>query len=92
LFRVRPVEDSEAFPEAALYRPEAELSDYGSDEALLKQVAEFTGGRFQPAAADVFDSGGRTVAVTEQLWPWLLALAMVLNLAELILRKVRPRK
>ena len=50
LFRVRPVEDSEAFPEAALYRPEAELSEYGSDEALLKQVAEFTGGRFQPAA------------------------------------------
>ena len=87
LFRVRPVEDSEAFPEAALYRPEAELSEYGSDEALLKQVAEFTGGRFQPAAADVFDAGGRTVAVTEQLWPWLLALAMALNLAELILRK-----
>jgi Ca-activated chloride channel homolog len=87
LFRVRPLEDSEAFPEAALYRPEAELSEYGSNEELLKQVAEFTGGRFQPAAADVFDSGGRTVAVTEQLWPWLLALAMILNVAELTLRK-----
>ncbi len=87
LFRVRPLEDSDAFPEAALYRPEAELSEYGSNEDLLKQVAEFTGGRFQPAAADVFNSGGRTVAVTEQLWPWLLALAMVLNLTELILRK-----
>ncbi len=87
LFRVRPVEDSAAFPEAALYRPEAELNEYGSNEELLKQVAEFTGGRFQPAAADVFDSGGRTVPVTEQLWPWLLALAMLLNIAELITRK-----
>jgi Ca-activated chloride channel family protein len=87
LFRVRPVEDSEAFPEAALYRPEAELSEFGSDEPLLKQVAEFTGGRFQPAEADVFDAGGRTVPVTEQLWPWLLAMAMTLNAVELILRK-----
>ena len=89
LFRVRPVDDSAAFPEAALYRPEAELEEYGSDEALLKQVAEFTGGRFQPAASDVFDSGGRTVPVTFDLWPWLLALAIVLNLAELVLRKMR---
>ncbi|HXZ87729.1 MAG TPA: VWA domain-containing protein, partial [Candidatus Binataceae bacterium] len=87
LFRVRPVEDSEAFPEAALYRPEAELSEYGSDEALLKQVAEFTGGRFQPSPSDVFDSGGRTVPVVLELWPWLLALAIALNLTELILRK-----
>jgi uncharacterized membrane protein len=87
LFRVRPLEDSEAFPEAALYRPEAEFTEFGSDEALLKQVAEFTGGRFQPAASAVFDAEGRTVAVTEQLWPWLLTLAMLLNVAELILRK-----
>ena len=87
LFRVRPLEDSAAFPEAALYRPEAEFDEFGSNEELLKQVAEFTGGRFQPNAADVFDSGGRTVPVTEPLWPWLLALAMVLNIAELIMRK-----
>ncbi len=87
LFRVRPVEESDAFPEAALYRPEAELSGYGSKEELLKQIAEFTGGRFQPDPSGVFDSGGRTVAVTEVLWPWLLALAMLFNLAELIARK-----
>jgi len=89
LFRVRPVDDSTAFPEVALYRPEAELAEYGSDETLLKQVAEFTGGRFQPAPTDVFDSGGRTVPVTFDLWPWLLAIAIALNLAELMLRKMR---
>ncbi len=91
LFRVRPVDDSVAFPEAALYRPEAELAEYGSDETLLKQVADFTGGRFQPAASDVFDSGGRTVPVTFDLWPWLLAFAIVFNLAELLLRKTVRR-
>ena len=40
LFRVRTAEESRAFPEAGLYRPEAELADYGSNEALLKQVAD----------------------------------------------------
>ncbi len=87
LFRVRPAEDSRAFPEAGLYRPEPELADYGSNEDLLKQVAAFTGGRFQPDPAGVFSGGGRTVATSLQLWPGLLALALALSLAELVMRK-----
>jgi Ca-activated chloride channel homolog len=87
LFRVRPLADSRAFPEAGLYRPEAELSEYGSNEALLKQVAAFTGGRFQPDPKDVFEPGRRSIASTIQLWPGLLALAIALNLAELVMRK-----
>jgi len=87
LFRVRPVQESRAFPEAGLYRPEAELADYGSNEALLKQVAEFTGGRFQPDPAAVFSGGGRSIASSLQLWPGLLGLAVLLSLAELVLRK-----
>jgi Ca-activated chloride channel family protein len=87
LFRARPVEESRAFPEAGLYRPEPELADYGSNEELLKQVAEFTGGRFQPTPASVFSGGGRTIASSLQLWPGFLALAVALSLAELIMRK-----
>ncbi len=87
LFRVRPVEESRAFPEAGLYRPEAELDDYGSNEALLKQVAAFTGGRFQPDPAAVFSGGGKSIASSLQLWPGLLALAVLLSLTELVLRK-----
>jgi Mg-chelatase subunit ChlD len=87
LFRVRPLEESRAFPEAGLYRPEAELADYGSNEALLRQVAEFTGGRFEPDPKSVFDAGRRSIASTMQLWPGLLALAIALNLAELVMRK-----
>jgi Mg-chelatase subunit ChlD len=87
LFRVRPVEDSRAFPEAGLYRPEAELDDYGSNEALLKQVAEFTGGRFQPDPKAVFDPGRRAISTTMQLWPGLLALAVLMGLTELVMRK-----
>jgi Ca-activated chloride channel family protein len=89
LFRVRPVAESRAFPEVGLYRQESELSDYGSNEALLKQVAAFTGGRFNPEPRDLFDPGGRRVPSTLRLWPGLLALALLLNLLELVLRKWR---
>ncbi|HTS75894.1 MAG TPA: VWA domain-containing protein [Bryobacteraceae bacterium] len=87
LFRVRPLVESRAFPEAGLYRPELELTDYGSNPALLKQVAEFTGGRFEPDPKNVFDAGDRAIASTMQLWPGFLALAILLSLAELIMRK-----
>ena len=87
LFRVRPLMESRAFPEAGLYRPEAELADYGSNAALLRQVAEFTGGRFEPDAGAVFDARGRSIASAMSLWPGLLALAIVLNLVELVMRK-----
>jgi len=87
LFRIRPVEESPIFPEVGFYRQEDELSQYGSNEFLLKQVATYTGGRFAPAAAAAFDSGGRSIATTLALWPGLIGLAILLNLAELVMRK-----
>ncbi len=87
LFRVRPLVETRAFPEVGLYRPEVELTEYGSNTELLKQVADFTGGRFEPAAKSVFDPGARSLASTLQLWPGLLGLAIATNLAELVLRK-----
>jgi Ca-activated chloride channel homolog len=86
-FRVLPAQESRAFPETGLYRPEAELSEYGSNEALLKQVAEFTGGHFQPEPAAVFTGTGKTIPTTLTLWPAFLALAIILSLSELIMRK-----
>jgi hypothetical protein len=53
----------------------------------LKQVAEFTGGRYQPDPTAVFDPGLRSLATNLQLWPGLLALAVALSLAELVMRK-----
>jgi len=81
------VDDSRAFPEVGLYRPEAELTEYGSNPQLLKQVADFTGGRFEPSAKDSFDPGNRSLTTNLSLWPGLLALAVALNLAELLMRK-----
>jgi uncharacterized protein YegL len=89
LYRVRPVEDSRLFPETGLYRHQDELTDYGTNELLLRQVAAFTGGRFAPGPSQVFDAGGRSVITRMQLWPGLLGLAIALNLAELLIRKWR---
>ncbi|HLK48144.1 MAG TPA: VWA domain-containing protein [Bryobacteraceae bacterium] len=87
LFRVRPLEDSPAFPEVGFYRQEDEMVEYGNNEALLKEIASATGGRFRPEPRQVFDAGGRSIAATMQLWPALLGLAVLLNLIELVLRK-----
>lgn len=87
LFRVRPLEESRAFPEVGFYRQEAELSDYGANTALLEQLARATGGRYNPAIEQVFDTGGRSIQSTMELWPLLLVLAILLNLAEIVLRK-----
>lgn len=87
MFRVRPLEESRAFPETGVYLEEAELAGYGNNPRLLEQLAAATGGRFQPAPAEVFRPRGRSVTVARSLWPLLLVVALTLNLAEILLRK-----
>jgi len=87
LFRVRPLNESRAFPEVGLYRQESELSDFGSNDVLLKSLAESTGGRFNPSVSQLFDNGGKSLDSSLRLWPGLLGLAILLNLIELAMRK-----
>ena len=87
LFRVRPAADSRAFPEIGFYRQEDEMLEYGNNETLLKQIAAATGGHYNPSPQAVFDAAGRSIRTNMNLWPGLLGLALLLNLAELILRK-----
>ena len=89
LFRVRPLNDSRIFPEVGLYRPEEELTEYGSNQALLKSVAAATGGRFNPNPDQAFETGGQSIESTARLWPLLLGAAILLNLVELVTRKWR---
>lgn len=89
LFRVRPLEESRAFPEVGLYLPEPELADHGEDAPLLQQISAYTGGRFQPQPREVFDPAGRSLPTRLRLWPALLALALGLNFVEVLLRRLR---
>ena len=63
------------------------MLEYGNNEQILRQIASATGGHFNPAPGAVFDAAGRSIRSTMNLWPGLLVLAVLLNLAELILRK-----
>lgn len=89
LFRVRPLEESQAFPEVGLYLPEPELSTFGNHPQLLAQIASYTGGQVNPEPRDIFNTGGRTVPASLRLWPGLIALALLLNFLELAWRKLR---
>jgi hypothetical protein len=89
LFRIRPLVESRAFPEIGFYREEDEMMDHSSNELLLRQIAKSTGGRFNPAVKSIFDAQGRAVPSSMELWPGFLALAVLLNLIELFLRKWR---
>ncbi|MGC2660389.1 MAG: VWA domain-containing protein [Bryobacteraceae bacterium] len=87
LFRIRPIDESRAFPEIGLYRQQEELQDYGSNRAFLAQISASTGGRFNPGPDAIFDARGRSIETTWDLWPISLALAIVLSIAELVARK-----
>jgi uncharacterized membrane protein/uncharacterized protein YegL len=86
-FRIRPAIDNEAFPEIGFHRSEPELSDAGNNEAVLKEIAAQTGGRFNPNLAELFDAGGRRLYRQWHYWPGLLGLAIAFTLAELLARK-----
>jgi Ca-activated chloride channel family protein len=87
LFRVRPLVESRAFPEVGFYRQEDEMQEFGNNEQLLRQIAASTGGRYGVKAGDVFEAGGRSIPAQMELWPGMLALALALNLLELVMRK-----
>jgi hypothetical protein len=89
LFRIRPLNETRDFPEVGLYRQESEMTDYGSNQALLKSISEATGGRFNPPLSQIFDPAGRSIDSTMRLWPSLLVAAILLNLIELAMRKWR---
>jgi hypothetical protein len=89
LFRVRPLEESRAFPEVGIYLPEPELSAWGNNPALLRRLSDWTGGIFNPTPAQVFSPAGRSLSTILTLWPGLLGLAILLNLAELAWRRLR---
>jgi hypothetical protein len=75
--------DSRAFPEIGFYRQEdARRQQCGS------AAADRAGhGRYNPSARQVFDAGNPSIRATMEVWPGLLALAVLLTLAEPVLRQ-----
>jgi Ca-activated chloride channel family protein len=59
-----------------------------TNEALLKSLAEVSGGVYNPAPGDVFAETDRTAQRTTPLWPYLLMVAASLLVLDVALRRI----
>jgi hypothetical protein len=59
-----------------------------TNEELLKQLAEVSGGQFDPTPAAIFQPTDRTAQRPTPLWPWLVTLAALLLVLDVFLRRV----
>lgn len=62
---------------------------YPPNTDLLRAMSSETNGRFQPGAQDIFDPQGETTEIPTPLWPYLTAMALVLYIGDVFLRRVR---
>jgi Mg-chelatase subunit ChlD len=58
-----------------------------ADAALLRALCEQTGGAFAPDAAEIFRLRGDGGVIDRPLWPWFAALALLLYLFDLLVRR-----
>jgi hypothetical protein len=65
-----------------------ELRDLGVDETFLRELAELTGGGALEDSRGAFLKGRRQSRVAVEIWPWLVAIAGVMLLPEIALRRV----
>lgn len=59
-----------------------------TNEALLKSVAQVTGGRYAPTIAEIFAETDRTAQRSTPLWPNLIMAAACLLLLDVALRRI----
>jgi len=62
---------------------------YPPNFEVLRDLSAGTGGVYQAAGPEIFDAGGETVSVHTRLWPLLAALALMLYLLDVFLRRLR---
>jgi len=71
------------------YSYPAEYHFYPPDFATLRRISAETGGVYEPTGPEIFDPKGESVSVHTRLWPLLASLALVLYLADVLLRRLR---
>ena len=65
-----------------------ELRIQPTNESLLREVADISGGQWNPEPAKLFDLANKWAMRPTQLWPWLLTLAAFLLILDVALRRI----
>lgn len=65
-----------------------ELRDLGVDEALLREMAELTGGSSLTDPREVFQKGRRQSRISVEIWPWLVGLVALMMVPEIAVRRL----
>ncbi len=72
--------------------PDLESTQSGPDRAALQAIAAAGGGKFEPTTDDLAEIAARpvreTLTIARPLWPWLVALAILLWPADIACRKI----
>lgn len=68
------------------YPDELRLGDV--DEKLLRNVADVSGGAYDPASTQLFAPGERTAQRVVRLWPYLLTPALLLLVLDVALKRI----
>jgi hypothetical protein len=76
-----------ALPEVGFYRDSDELRPQPVSMALLSEISHVTGGVVNPSIEQLLDDRGSVVRQRIPMWPYLIVLALLLNFAELALRR-----
>jgi hypothetical protein len=88
IFRAVGIEGGGASRVLAYSYPD-EYHFYPPNTELLRSISNETKGRFQPHPEDILASNGETTSLPTPLWPYLAALALILYVTDVLLRRVR---
>jgi|DewCreStandDraft_2_1066082.scaffolds.fasta_scaffold00290_46 uncharacterized membrane protein len=70
-------------------QPLAEYANVGTNERLLRRIAEETRGRVLSDPAEAYRHEGIVTRAPEEVWPYLLTAALVLFIIDVALRRLR---
>ena len=87
LYRVAAEGPSSLLPAVGFVRAPEELKSKSVNVPLLGEIARATGGTVNPTVAQLLDKNGSQGLQSEELWPFLLVLALLLNFFEVAWRK-----
>jgi Ca-activated chloride channel family protein len=87
LYRITPSSSSPSLPGLGFFRESEETQPLAVNLTLLSEISRITGGRVHPSIDQLLAGGDSSSKEARSLWPFLLCIALMLNLLEVALRR-----